>query len=90
MHNLSHPPCHPLPSLRYGAGSQVAVEQTKLAELHALAAASHLDARTREDHANKMRENAREAESVLKWFGRTYESALRLARILMDGGKGGA
>jgi hypothetical protein len=86
VHNF----CHPFtPFLRYGAGSQVAVEQAKLAQLHAFVLASHPDEHTREDHGNKMRDNAREAESVLKWFGRTYESALHLAeQILADGGKG--
>ncbi len=73
--------------LRYGAGSQVAIEQVKLAQLHALAAATLQDARCRGDQVIKLREIAREAENVLQWYGRTYEAALLRARWLAGGGE---
>lgn len=74
---------HSTALVRYGIGSQVAIEQVKLAQLHALAASSIQDERGREGHVMKSREIAREAEAVLQWFGRTYESSLLCARSLI-------
>jgi hypothetical protein len=65
---------------RYGISPQVATEQVKLAQLHALAS-SHLPAgHGGQGHVTKAREIAREAESVLVWFGSVYEVFLSRAR----------
>ena len=65
---------------RYGISPQVATEQVKLAQLHVLAS-SHLPVgHGGQGHVIKAREIAREAESVLVWFGSVYEVFLSRAR----------